>query len=123
MNWFLTGLEPELAFYWACDEGSGTVLNDRSGHDRTAKWFGSFPDLRWMVSTIPTRRIPPIVLGFGNMVHLVFPGTPGGNYALEASGDLISWSPVATNTAGVDGLVRFQRTLTRSRQFFRPVAR
>jgi uncharacterized repeat protein (TIGR01451 family) len=43
----------------------------------------------------------------GGLLHLTVSGQPGNVYVIQASGNLASWIPISTNTAGTDGTFQY----------------
>ena len=55
----------------------------------------------------------------GGVVSIVFRGSPGGTYLVQASTDLITWSNISTNLCGQNGTWSVTNSLTGLRDFFR----
>jgi hypothetical protein len=54
----------------------------------------------------------------GRLLELSVTGTPGRDYILQSSTDLVNWSSVFTNSTGFDGSLRFELPLGSDTQIF-----
>ena len=92
---------------------------------RTLSWetyddSNSIIDMFTLKSRIPELTLPDANPAGGTLA-LVLSGKPGQKYILERSGDLLSWTPFATNTIATagDSLVTNVVPVNASPRFFR----
>lgn len=74
------------------------------------------------VVPLPNNAVPSIggLTQSGGNVSLNLAGAPGFTYVLEATTDLVTWQPVATNTLNTNGIWQFSGTITNTpQQFYR----
>jgi hypothetical protein len=88
---------------------------------------GNFlPSTNTLVQVVNVNLAQPITLGIkansNGTVTVMFQGTPGGQYVVQATTGLvspISWSNVSTNTAGADGLWMYTDSSGQPQAFYR----
>lgn len=75
----------------------------------------------------PTDFTPPVLTllspASASLLKLQLSGDAGQGYVVEATSDFQTWTPIATNVAGADGLLTIVETLDRTRpqRFYRAV--
>jgi uncharacterized repeat protein (TIGR01451 family) len=101
---------------------AGTIIN-------TATVTTASTDLYLADSTTANMAnvlIPPVALlaatNSPNGVQLILQGQPSQNYGIQVSTDLLNWTTISTNTAGVNGIFTFSDSNTNSPgQFYRAI--
>jgi len=100
--------------------GTNTVTGSYLGD---GNFFGSGNSLSQVVRVVPATPVTIVTHDNGDgTVTLTFTGTPGVQYALQASDNLVipAWANISTNTAGADGHWSFtESTSSHSIRFYR----
>jgi hypothetical protein len=89
----------------------------------TDGWGGTnYQTVDIAVVPLPNNALPSIngLTQSGGSVSLNLAGAPGFTYVLEATADLVTWQPVATNTLATNGVWQFSGTIANlPQQFYR----
>jgi hypothetical protein len=100
-------------------DGYGSVVVNYTPTNVVLSAFQAHPN---PPPTAPGRLLTPSY-GFGG-VNLTLTGSPGRDYVLQTSTNLLDWLSFLTNNAGFDGQLRFELPPpTQPHQFFRALGR
>ena len=95
---------------------TGSYLGDNN-------FFGSSNSLAQVVQVVPSTPVTIVIQDNGDgTVMLIFTGTPGAQYVVQASDNLAipAWGNISTNTAGADGHWTFTDSANgRTNRFYR----